>query len=82
MEALEIIGYEDSRKSYFLESFDSCGEKSVMYASFKKKALLIKGVNMRSKLSSDKSGKRMAANWEKMTDNENWMPWMEMKFIK
>jgi len=64
-EAIEIIGYEERRKSYFMKSFDSQGASITMYAALEKSGVLKFGDNkMRSVLTANKDGSSMTAKWE------------------
>ncbi|MES2777764.1 MAG: DUF1579 family protein [Bacteroidota bacterium] len=82
-EVIEIIGYDKSRKSYFMKSFDNRGEATTMYAVLEKPGVLKLGdQKMRSKLTVDKSGNAMTAKWELSENGASWTPWMDMQFRK
>ena len=82
-EALEIIGYDAEKRSYFLTSFDNMGETTTMYAQIPKPGVLaITDKLMRSTLTVGKTGKNMTAKWERSDDGKKWMPWMTMEFSR
>ena len=80
-EAIEIIGYEDVSKAYFMQSFDSDGASLKMYAVLDKKGVLKFGDDkMRSVLRMHKDGNSMSAKWELSEDGKRWKPWMKIRF--
>ena len=82
-EAIEIIGYDESRKSYFMKSFDSNGEAPIMYAKLKKSGAFEFGdTKMRSILKPSKTGRAMSAKWELAENGKLWKPWMEIRLEK
>jgi hypothetical protein len=82
-EAIEIIGYDENRKSYFMKSFDSQGASPVMYATLEKAGVLKFGDNkMKSMLTANKDGSRMTAKWELSENGKTWKPWMNIQFDK
>jgi hypothetical protein len=82
-EAVEIIGYDKSRKSYFMKSFDNQGASMTMYAVLEKRGVLKFGDNkMRSVLKAKKDGSSMSAKWELSGNGKTWKPWMNLQFDK
>lgn len=82
-EAVEIIGYDESRKFFFMKSFDNQGAKTLMYAFVEKAGVLKFGDNkMKSVLSVSKGGNTMHAKWEQSKNGKDWEPWMKLEFKK
>ncbi len=82
-EAIEIIGYDEVRKAYFMKSFDSQGASLTMYAELEKPGVLKFGdKKMRSVLTAAKNGKMMSAQWELSDNGKSWKPWMTIQFHK
>jgi len=82
-EVIEIIGYDESRKSYFMRSFDSHGETPLMYAEVLKPGVLsITDKKIRSVLTAQKNGRSMAAKWEISENGKIWKPWMNIYLQK
>ena len=82
-EVIEIIGYDESRKSYFMKSFDNRGESITMYAVLEKPGVLKLGdKKMRSILTVEKNGNSMIAKWELSENGKTWKPWMNVKLKK
>jgi hypothetical protein len=81
-EVIEIIGFDDKRKAYFMTSFDNQGTSTTMYATLEKSGILkISDKEMRSTLSVAKNGNSMTAKWEQLQKNK-WLPWLDMKLTK
>ena len=82
-EVVEIIGYDETKKSYFMQSFDNQGESPIMYALLDKPGVLKLGdKKMRSTLTANRKGNIMTAKWELSEDGKTWKPWMDMKLSK
>ncbi|MES2514886.1 MAG: DUF1579 family protein [Bacteroidota bacterium] len=82
-EAVEIIGYDEIRKCYFMKSFDSEGASTTMYAELEKPRMLKFGDNqMRSVLTAQKDGHSMSAKWELSKNGKAWKSWMKLEFEK
>lgn len=82
-EIVEIIGYDKSRKSFFMKSFDNHGEAITMYAVLEKPGVLKLGdKKMKSTLTVNKGGNTMVAKWELSENGKTWKPWMDIKFSK
>ena len=82
-EAIEIIGYDAGRKSYFMKSFDSQGDSITMYAVLEKPGVFKFGDNkMRSVLTVKKGGSSMTAKWELSENGKAWKPWMNIQLDK
>ncbi|MES2762274.1 MAG: DUF1579 family protein [Bacteroidota bacterium] len=82
-EAVEIIGYDENRRSYFMTSFDNKGASITMYAVLEKPGVLKFGDNkMRSVLTAHKDGHSMSAKWELSETGKTWTPWMKLEFDK
>ena len=80
-EAIEIIGYDESRKSYFMKSFDNQGASITMYAVLEKPGVLKFGDDkMKSVLTANKDGNSMSAKWELSENGKTWKPWMNIQF--
>jgi hypothetical protein len=82
-EAIEIIGYDENRKSYFMKSFDNQGASITMYAVLEKSGVLKFGDNkMKSVLTANKDGNSMTAKWELSENGKTWKPWMNIQLDK
>jgi len=82
-EAIEIIGYDPGRKSYFMKSFDNQGASIIMYAVLEKSGVLKFGDDkMKSVLTCNKNGNSMSANWELSENGKTWKPWMNIQLDK
>ena len=82
-EVIEIIGYDKSKKSYFMKSFDNQGEATTMYAILEKPGVLKLGdKKMKATLTVDKNGDSMIAKWDLSKNGKDWKPWMDIKFTK
>jgi len=82
-EAVEIIGYDQSRKSYFMKSFDNQGASMIMYAVLDKPGVLKFGdAKMKTILTANKNGNSMSAKWELSENGKTWKPWMNIQFDK
>ena len=83
IEAFEVIGVSDlESKKYKMRSFDSKGAFTEMEAHIDQKGVLhIVGANMRSKLIRH-SAKKLIAHWERLVDNSEWVPWMDLQLSK
>lgn len=82
-EAVEIIGYDKNRQTFFMKSFDNQGEETLMYALVEKAGVLKFGDNkMKSVLSISKDGNTMHAKWEQSKNGKDWEPWMQLEFKK
>jgi hypothetical protein len=81
---IEIIGgYDAATKSYPMRSFDSRGEASTMQASIDAKGVwTFAGEKIRATLTVSADRSSMTAQWEQLTDGENWQHWMDMRFTK
>jgi hypothetical protein len=82
-EAVEIIGYDESRKSYFMQSFDKQGDSITMFAVLEKSGVLKFGDNkMKATLRINKNRSSMSAKWELAENGKTWKPWMNIQFHK
>jgi hypothetical protein len=83
IEAIEVIGGGDpGSKKYKMRSFDNQGTFTEMEAHIDKKCVLhIVGENMRSELVRQ-DDKNLIAHWERLVDNRQWVPWMDLQLSK
>jgi hypothetical protein len=83
IEAIEVIGGRDPEsKKYKMRSFDNQGAFTEMEAHIDKKGVLhIVGANMRSELVRQDE-KTLIAHWERLLDNRQWVPWMDLQLSK
>ena len=82
-EAIEVIGYDEMRKTYFMTSFDDQGSSTTMYAVLQKRGVLQFGdKKMRSVLTTNKDGSSMNAKWELFENGKTWKPWMTIQLDK
>lgn len=83
IEALEIIGGSVAgNKKYKLRSFDNDGTFNEMEGHIDRTgALQIVGANMRSKVVIHHK-KKLIAHWERLNDNKEWVPWMDLQLSK
>jgi hypothetical protein len=82
-EVVEIIGYDEKRRSYVMISFDDQGASVTMYAVLQKSGVLKLGdTKMRALLTANKAGSSMSAKWELSENGKLWKPWMIIKLDK
>ena len=83
IEVIEVIGgYDPGSKKYKMRSFDNQGAFAEMEAHIDKNGVLhIVGANMRSKLFRQNE-KNLIAHWERLVDNREWVPWMDLQLSK
>jgi hypothetical protein len=83
IEAIEFIGgFDFGRKKYKMRSFDNQGAFVEMEAHMDKNGVLqIDGANMRSKLTRHDE-KNLVAHWERLNDDGEWVPWMDLQLSK
>ena len=83
IEAIEVIGGCDpGSKKYKMRSFDNQGVFTEMEAYIDKEGMLhILGANMRAKLIR-RNEKNLIAYWERLVDDGEWVPWMDLQLSK
>jgi hypothetical protein len=82
-ELIEVIGYDENHKSYFMKSFDNNGKSMTMYAELIKPNVLKFGDDkMQALLTANKKGNSMIAKWHLSDNSKIWKPWMNMTFRK
>ena len=83
IEAIEVIGgYDPGKKKYKMRSFDNNGSFAEMEAHIDEEGVLyIVGANMRSKLIRHNE-KNLNAHWERLADDGEWVPWMDLQLSK
>lgn len=82
-EAIEIIGYDEIRKSYFMKSFDNQGLSITMYAVLEKPGVLKFGDNkMKTVLIANKAESSMSAKWDISENGKTWKSWMNIQLNK
>ena len=62
-EAIEIIGYDENHKSYFMKSFDNQGASITMYAVLEKSGVLKFGDNKMKSVLTVNKGTNISATW-------------------
>jgi hypothetical protein len=80
-ESIEIIGYDTSRKTYPMHSFDSQGNHIVMEASVVGNTWTFTGESMRFIGAFSDNGKIISGKWEYL-DDSNWHHWMDVKLTR
>ena len=83
VEVIEMIGGASDAGSIPMRSFDNQGNFMVMEGRMENAStLIITGKNMRSRLTLENDASRMSAQWERLIDKNQWVPWMDMWFTK
>jgi hypothetical protein len=86
--AIEIIGYDPSRKAYFGPFFDSQGGAGWEEITFEGNTWTWRGENVmgvryhRCKAIFSEDGNVLNARHEQSGDGVNWQPWMDVKLTK
>ncbi len=80
--AIEMIGYDEARKSYFLHAYDNQGNATVMTGTLSKDGVwTIADDATRATLTVADDGRSMTAFWERK-EGSTWLPWMNIDFTK
>jgi hypothetical protein len=76
---IEIIGYDQENKRYFMHSFDSSGNMGVMQAHVEHDTWRFVGEYMRFTGGFRENGNAFAGLWELRSSNgSTWRPWMNV----
>ena len=82
IEAIEIGGCDPGSNKYKMRSFDNQGAFTEMEAHIDEEGVLhIVGADMRSKLIRHNE-KNLIAHWERLADDGEWVPWMDLQLSK
>jgi hypothetical protein len=83
IQGIEIIGYNPETGSYFMHSFDSQGNETVMQGRMDGDACTFVGESARFTGSFADGGRVLAGLWELRSGNGSaWEPWMDVKLRK
>lgn len=83
VDAIEIIGYDASDRTYPMRSFDHRGNFATMQATVGDDGTwTFTGDGERSTVVLSDDGTAMTADWERSSDGSRWHPWMHMTFTK
>lgn len=82
VEGLEVIGYDAATQRYCMRSYDSAGSSSIMHMSETDGWWSALGHTERSRVRFESEGKVMRGGWERLSDDGNWRPWMEITLTK
>lgn len=82
VQALEIIGWDAERGSYFIRSFDSQGATGEMHASVGDDGTwTFAGDAQRFTGTFSDGGETLSGRWERC-EGERWRPWMDIRLTK
>ena len=82
VQALEIIGYDAERGSYFMRSFDSQGGTGEMQARVRDGGTwTFEGDAERFTGTFSDGGETLSGRWERR-EEEQWLPWMDVRLTK
>lgn len=82
VEAVEIIGYDETTGTYPTHAFDNSGTVATYHFTERDGVWTIAGDGERSTLEVDPAGDSMRARWERARDGSTWEPWMDMRFTR
>jgi hypothetical protein len=83
IKGIEIIGYNPETASYFMHSFDSQGNATVMQGRMEGDTWKFVGERARFTGSFDDQERILAGVWElRSADGSGWEPWMDVKLRK
>jgi hypothetical protein len=82
VKALEIIGYDDSSRTYFSHSFDNQGNADTFQANLRGSVWTIEGKTARFEGVFSDDGKILTGKWEKSDEDSGWSEWMNVKLTK
>lgn len=81
VEALEVIGWDAERGTYFMRSFDSQGNTGTMRASVRGGTWTFEGDTERFTGAFADGGATIAGRWERREGAE-WVPWMDVRLTR
>jgi hypothetical protein len=82
IQALEIIGYDSSRGSYFTQAFDSQGKVGSYEADLRDGGWAMRGATERFSGTFSADGLTLTGSWERSADGATWSPWMKIVLRK
>ena len=80
--AIEIIGYDASKRLYSMHSFDNLGNNIIMRACVDGNTWIFSGEQMRFTGTFSVDRKTLTGKWEYLEDDLNWRHWMNIKLTK
>lgn len=81
VQALEIIGWDARRGTYFMRSFDSQGGAAEMQAGVHDGTWTFRGDSERFTGGFGNGGDTLSGRWERRQDGA-WLPWMDVRLTK
>lgn len=81
-ESIELIGYDTSRNTYPMHSFDSQGNTTAMKANVTDNIWTFTGEAMRFTGVFSHDGKSISGKWEYLGDDSKWHHWMDVKLTR
>lgn len=81
VQALEIIGPDAGRGTYFMRSFDSQGGTAQMQATVRDGTWTFAGDAERFTGAFSDGGGTLSGRWERR-DGDDWLPWMDIRLTK
>ncbi|UHA75754.1 DUF1579 family protein [Paenibacillus sp. 481] len=82
VKAIEIIGYDASSQTYTTHSFDNQGINNTYQANLLDAVWSIVGKTERFTGMFSDDGTTLTGSWERLSENSNWVPWMDIKLTK
>lgn len=79
---IEIIGYDASSQSYFVQFFDNSGNRPTYLASVSEDTWTFTGEAQRATVLFSDDNNTMTIHWDWKTDGENWLPLCDRKATK
>ena len=80
--AMEVIGFDSSKKQHFAISFDDQGSAEAFVVSLNGRRLSISGETVRFKGSFDVQKKRLTGLWERKGSMAGWQPWIKIELVR
>lgn len=82
LSTIEFIGYDSLSQRYNCHSFDSRGNADLFQANLRDRTWTIEGKSARFTGVFSNTGHALVGKWERLSDDLNWLPWMDVKLTK
>jgi Protein of unknown function (DUF1579) len=79
---IEIIGYDAEHNNYTTAAYDSQGNSGNYTATLKNGVWKFDGESERATAIFNEDGNEIKIHWEQLTEEKNWMPWMDVKLTR
>lgn len=77
--SMEVMGYDDPRKSYYARSFDDQGASESFVIDLSRKRWKITGKSVRFAGQFDARGDTLTGMWQMKSKRSVWQPWIELR---